>query len=86
MAWCVGKARLTAGAMLKHRYAWSTYAVLSSECSLEEKVRAGGAAWISGMAVRILVVVEEGAPIWPLFTLRQPDDICDREGLIRRAD
>lgn len=51
-----GKARLTAGAMLKHRYAWSTYAVLSSECSLEEKVRADGAAWIAGMAVRILDV------------------------------
>jgi len=43
--------------------------VLSSECSLEEKVRADGAAWISGMAVRILFVVEEGAPIWPLFAL-----------------
>ena len=28
-----GKARLTAGALLKQRYAWSTYAVLSSECS-----------------------------------------------------
>jgi uncharacterized protein (DUF927 family) len=51
-----GKARLTAGAILKHRYAWSTYAVLSSECSLEEKVRADGAAWIAGMAVRILDV------------------------------
>ena len=51
-----GKARLTAGAILKHRYAWSTYAMLSSECSLEEKVRADGAAWIAGMAVRILDV------------------------------
>lgn len=51
-----GKARLTAGAILKHRYAWSTYAVLSSECSLEEKVRADGASWIAGMAVRIVDV------------------------------
>lgn len=51
-----GKARLTAGALLKQRYAWSTYAILSSECSLEEKVRADGAAWIAGMAVRILDV------------------------------
>ena len=51
-----GKARLTAGAMLKQRYAWSTYAVLSSECSLEEKVRADGASWIAGMAVRIVDV------------------------------
>ncbi len=51
-----GKARLTAGAILKHRYAWSTFAVLSSECSLEEKVRADGASWIAGMAVRILDV------------------------------
>jgi|GEM_PF-2239626 len=51
-----GKARLTAGALLKQRYAWSTYAVLSSECSLEEKVRADGASWIAGMAVRIVDV------------------------------
>ena len=51
-----GKARMTAGAILKQRYAWSTYALLSSECSLEEKVRADGAAWIAGMAVRIVDV------------------------------
>ncbi|MGJ5029090.1 DUF927 domain-containing protein [Bradyrhizobium sp. HKCCYLS2038] len=51
-----GKARLTAGALLKQRYAWSTYAVLSSECSLEEKVRSDGASWIAGMAVRIVDV------------------------------
>jgi phage/plasmid primase-like uncharacterized protein len=51
-----GKARLNAGAMLKQRYAWSTYAVLSSECSLEEKVRSDGASWIAGMAVRIVDV------------------------------
>lgn len=51
-----GKARMTAGAMLKQRYAWSTYALLSSECSLEEKVRADGGAWIAGMAVRIVDV------------------------------
>jgi len=51
-----GKARLTAGAALKQRYAWSTYAVLSSECSLEEKVKADGASWIAGMAVRIVDV------------------------------
>jgi hypothetical protein len=42
--------------MLKQRYAWSTYAVFSSECSLEEKVRADGASWVAGMAVRILDV------------------------------
>ena len=51
-----GKARMTAGAILKQRYTWSTYALLSSECSLEEKVRADGAAWVAGMAVRILDV------------------------------
>jgi hypothetical protein len=51
-----GKARMTAGATLKQRYAWSTYALLSSECSLEEKIRADGGAWIAGMAVRILDV------------------------------
>lgn len=62
-----GKARLTAGAILKQRYAWSTYAVLSSECSLEEKVRADGASWIAGMAVRIVDVdvtdVDRNVPV-----------------------
>jgi len=55
---------MTAGAILKQRYAWSTYALLSSECSLEEKVRADGASWIAGMAVRILDVdVAEAASV-----------------------
>ncbi len=66
-----GKARMTAGALLKQRYAWSTYALLSSECSLEEKVRADGGAWIAGMAVRIVDVdVTDVDRAVPASTLR----------------
>jgi hypothetical protein len=50
----VGKARMTSAATLKDSYAWATFAVLSSECSLEEKVRQDGGQWMAGMAVRIV--------------------------------
>jgi hypothetical protein len=48
----VGKARLTAEAMLKTPRAWNTFAILSGECSLEEKVRQDNGQWLAGMAVR----------------------------------
>ncbi|WP_147041406.1 DUF927 domain-containing protein, partial [Skermanella aerolata] len=48
----VGKARMTAGAKLKTPYAWNTFAILSGECSLEEKVRGDGGQWATGMPVR----------------------------------
>jgi hypothetical protein len=48
----VGKARMTAGAKLKTPYAWNTFAILSGECSLEEKVRGDGGQWAAGMPVR----------------------------------
>ncbi|KIL98254.1 MAG: DUF927 domain-containing protein [Magnetospirillum sp.] len=76
-----GKARMTAGAMLKQRYAWSTYALLSSECSLEEKVRADGGAWIAGMAVRIVDVdVTDVDRTVPASTLRAIAGIDDHHG------
>ncbi len=50
----VGKARMTSAATLKDSYAWATFAILSSECSLEEKVRQDGGQWMAGMAVRIV--------------------------------
>jgi len=48
----LGKARLTSHATLQQRYSWSTFALLSGECSLEEKVRNDGGQWLAGMAVR----------------------------------
>ena len=76
-----GKARMTAGAMLKQRYAWSTYALLSSECSLEEKVRADGGAWIAGMAVRIVDVdVTDVDRAVPATTLRAIAGIDENHG------
>jgi phage/plasmid primase-like uncharacterized protein len=48
-----GKRRLTSSAQMRISYAWTTFAVLSGECSLEEKVRADGGEWMAGMAVRI---------------------------------
>lgn len=79
-----GKARMTAGAILKQRYAWSTYALLSSECSLEEKVRADGAAWIAGMAVRILDVdvtdVDRSVPAATLKAVADVENHCGHAG------
>jgi hypothetical protein len=79
-----GKARMTAGAILKQRYAWSTYALLSSECSLEEKVRADGAAWIAGMAVRILDIdvtdVDRSVPAPTLKAIADVENHCGHAG------
>jgi hypothetical protein len=49
-----GKTRMGADALLKESYAWSTFAMISSEVSLEEKVRSDGGEWTAGMAVRIV--------------------------------
>ena len=49
----VGKSRMTAAATLKGQYSWATFAVISGECSLEDKVRQDGGQWMAGMAVRI---------------------------------
>jgi hypothetical protein len=49
-----GKQRMTADASLRDAYTWVTFAILSGECSLEEKVRGDGGAWLAGMAVRII--------------------------------
>ena len=79
-----GKARMTAGAILKQRYTWSTYALLSSECSLEEKVRADGATWIAGMAVRILDVdvtdVDRSVPAATLKAIGEVERHCGHAG------
>jgi hypothetical protein len=51
-----GKARFTSEAVLRQRYSWTTFILLSGECSLEEKVREDNGHWLAGMAVRILDV------------------------------
>ena len=52
----VGKRRMTADAQVRATYTWATFAILSGECSLEEKVRGDGGEWLAGMAVRIVDV------------------------------
>jgi phage/plasmid primase-like uncharacterized protein len=49
----IGKSRMRADATLKEQYRWSTFALLSGESSLEEKIRGDGEHWHAGMAVRI---------------------------------
>jgi putative DNA primase/helicase len=49
----VGKKRMTADAAVRDGVAWSTFALLSGECSLAEKIKADGEEWLAGMAVRI---------------------------------
>jgi uncharacterized protein (DUF927 family) len=50
----VGKRRMSADAMMRESYTWATFAILSGEKSLEEKIRDDGGEWSAGMAVRIL--------------------------------
>jgi len=49
----VGKKRMTADAQARATYTWATFAILSGEISLEEKIRGDGGEWLAGMAVRI---------------------------------
>ena len=51
-----GKARLSSEAVLRQRCSWTTFILLSGECSLEEKVCEDNGQWMAGMAVRILDV------------------------------
>ncbi len=48
----VGKARMRPDSSLRRSYTWSTFALLSGEKSLEQKVRGDGGQWTGGMAVR----------------------------------
>jgi hypothetical protein len=50
----VGKKRMTADATMRDGFTWSTFAILSGECSLAEKIRSDGEEWVAGMAVRIV--------------------------------
>ena len=52
----VGKKRMNAEAVVRDSYTWSTFAILSGESSLAEKVTRDGGAWSAGMAVRIVDV------------------------------
>jgi hypothetical protein len=50
----VGKKRMTADAQIRTAYIWTTFAVLSGESSLEEKIQGDDGEWQAGMAVRIV--------------------------------
>lgn len=52
----IGKRRMTSDTGLRDSSVWTTFAILSCECSLEEKVRGDGGEWLAGMAVRIVDV------------------------------
>lgn len=77
----VGKRRMTADAKLRESYCWSTFAILSAECSLEEKVRSEDGEWQAGMAVRIvdIDVTEIDRKVDP-NTLRLIDQIGQHYG------
>jgi hypothetical protein len=49
----IGKARQNAQSALRVRCSWQTFAILSSECGLEAKIRGDGGSWLAGMAVRV---------------------------------
>ncbi len=50
----VGKRRMASDAQVRPPYTWTTFAILSGESSLEEKIRGDGGEWMAGMAVRIV--------------------------------
>jgi hypothetical protein len=72
---------MSADARIKDGYAWSTFAILSGECSLEEKIRGDGGEWLAGMAVRIVDIdvtdVNRGVDA---STLRRIDQIERHHG------
>ena len=72
----IGKRRMNADAGLRDSCTWATFAILSGECSLEEKIRGDGGEWVAGMAVRILDIDVTGVnrAVDPT-TLRRINDI-----------
>src|SRR5829696_1488202 len=56
-----GKARLNSDADIKGSRGWSTFALLSGETSLSEKIRSDGETWTPGMAVRFCDIDVTGA-------------------------
>jgi putative DNA primase/helicase len=48
-----GKGRMTADANLRDSSTWATFAILSCEISLADKVTGDGGDWAAGMAVRV---------------------------------
>jgi hypothetical protein len=49
-----GKRRMRTDGTTREPVSWVTFAILSSECSLEEKVRSVKGEWLAGMAARIV--------------------------------
>jgi hypothetical protein len=80
----LGKARLTSHATPRQRYSWTTFGILSGECSLEEKVRGDGGNWLAGMAVRFPDVdvtdVNRSVPQATLDAMAAIDEHCGHAG------
>jgi Domain of unknown function (DUF927) len=55
-----GKSRLDANAEMRDRRSWTTFAFLSSEHGLQDKVKSDGGVWTPGMAVRIADINVDG--------------------------
>jgi phage/plasmid primase-like uncharacterized protein len=55
-----GKGRLDVKAEMRDRRSWKTFALLSSEHGLREKIRSDGGDWTPGMAVRIVDINVDG--------------------------
>ena len=56
----IGKIRMTTAAVARDPHRWKTFAILSSETSLEAKITADGENWTGGQAVRIADVDVSG--------------------------
>jgi hypothetical protein len=72
-----GKVRMNADSSTRSTYSWSTFAILSCETNLEDKIRADGGEWRAGMAVRIADVdvagINREVPVDTLRTIDQID-------------
>jgi hypothetical protein len=72
---------MTADAGVRESYTWATFAILSGECSLQEKVRGDGGEWLAGMAVRIIDIDVTGVDRQVnAATLRSIDEIEHHHG------
>jgi hypothetical protein len=76
-----GKARMRADSSLRRPHIWSTFALLSGEKSLEQKIREDGGQWTGGMAVRFPNIDVSGVnPCVPPETISAIDQISNHYG------
>jgi hypothetical protein len=76
-----GKARMTAGGVLRPLVTWSTFVLTSGEQTLEQKIRGDDGQWSSGMAVRFSNIDVSGVdPKVDAKTLTEIDAIFRHHG------